>query len=338
MFIGHTNRLALATKGTGPLATGVLLLGLLFPAVAAAQSAPAISAKAAVVMDYKTGAILYGKAPDEVRSPASLTKIMTAVVALERGDLMKRGGGSGKAASVSGATFGLKAGDRPPLWKLLYGMLLKSGNDAAIAISEGVAGSESAFVDLMNRKAKVLRLSHTHFANPHGLTAAGHYTTAREMAQLTRAALRNRGFAKVVSTKGRVLSWYGRDRLVVNINKILWRYQGAEGVKTGYTSAAGYCLATTAVSSKTGDRLIAVLMGCPSSEQRWRDAASLLNWGFAEAKNLKAGQPFTYRITKGDTLSEIAMRFKVPINRISAVNGLANNGLIRAGDKLLIPR
>lgn len=245
---------------------------------------PDITAAAAVLVDRDSGSILYEKNAFRRRDPASTTKIMTAILALELGRLDDVVKVSAYAASTPGSTMRLRAGDQYTLEQLLYGLLLESGNDAAVAIAEHLAGSEAAFATIMSQKAKEIGAWNTRFRNPHGLTEYGHYTTAHDLALIARYALRNRKFAELVATRDReVAELQGRYRATLyNTNQLLWEYKGAEGVKTGTTPAAGKCLVSAA--TRDGQRLIAVVLG---SQDRWGDSVRLLEYGFARYDAVK---------------------------------------------------
>lgn len=251
----------------------------------------AVSAAAAVLMDANTGEVLYARNPDEPLPPASVTKILTALVILERGRLADTVVVSREAAMVGGYSLGLRRGQKVSLGDLLAAILIRSANDAAVAAAEHVGDGLAGFVDLMNAKAEALGMDHSHFANPHGLDEPGHVTTARDMAVLTRVALENPQFSELVRMRElRVTLWnpgrrgpVARARLIQSHNKLLGRLDGADGVKTGYTGAAGRCLVASA--SRGNQRMIAVLLNDPN---RWSDAASLLEYGF-ESSGSAAG-------------------------------------------------
>jgi len=241
-----------------------------------------LSAASAILLDERTGQILFEHNAGVERPHASITKIMTAVLILERGRLDKMVLVSKKAASVGGAGLGLKPGQRVLLKDLLAAILVMSANDAAVAAAEHIAGSEENFVALMNAKAAALGMKDTRFANPHGLDEDGHYSTAYDLAILTRYALKNQTFARLVRSRAvRVTIADGRKQKVLrrkvlrSHNRLLGRFLGANGVKTGYTDDAGPCLVASA--SRGSRRLIAVLLNDP---RRWADAATLLEYGF----------------------------------------------------------
>jgi D-alanyl-D-alanine carboxypeptidase (penicillin-binding protein 5/6) len=231
-----------------------------------------LSAQRAILMDAATGRVLYEKNADEQSLIASTTKIMTGLLAAESGRLQETCQIPPEAVGIEGSSLYLKAGEELTLEQLLYGTMLRSGNDAAMALALALAGNEAAFVAQMNEKAAALGLKDTHFANPHGLDHEGNYSTARDLAKLACAALENPVFRQVVSTKEYAFG----IRCLVNHNKLLWRYEGAIGVKTGYTKAAGRLLVSAA--ERDGRRLVAVTMDAPND---WADHAALLDYGFS---------------------------------------------------------
>ncbi len=239
---------------------------------------PDISAKAAALIDVTSGRLLYSLNGDTPMRIASLTKIMTAIVAIEHGRLEDTVKVSARAASREGSSIYLRAGDEVSLETLLYGLMLRSGNDAATAIAEHVGGSEEGFVFLMNRKAEEIGLAYTQFRNPHGLDQDGHYSTANDLAKLTAYALKNPVFRQIVATKVKTApnpngEW---DYRFVNKNKMLFEYEGADGVKTGYTKLASRCLVSSA--TRNGQQLAAVTL---NDGNDWSDHRKLLDYGFA---------------------------------------------------------
>ncbi len=248
-----------------------------------------VSAHSALLVDGKTGEILFEREAHERRAPASITKIMTAVLLLEKGRLKDTVVVS-RPVTVGGYTLGLKVGQRISLEDLLKAILVGSANDAAVVAARHVAGSEERFVAMMNAKAAALGMRDTLFQNPHGLDAFGHYSTAYDLAILTRYALAHPLFAQVVrSQKVWVTIQDGRGRarrvLLRTHNRLLGWYEGADGVKTGYTSEAGPSLIASATR---GDRrLIAILL---NDHRRWLDAASLFEYGFGTSAALKRGK------------------------------------------------
>ncbi|MBZ4665836.1 D-alanyl-D-alanine carboxypeptidase family protein [Mahella sp.] len=243
----------------------------------AVEDPPQTSASAAALMEVETGRVLYGKDADKRYPMASTTKIMTAITAIEYGDLSDIVEVSDNASGVEGSSIWLEVGERLTLEDLLYGLMLRSGNDAAVAIAEHVGGSVEKFVDIMNQKAKMIGAKNTHFANPHGLPDEDHYTTAYNLALITAYAMKNPIFKQIVSTKYRKIPWEGHqwDRAMQNKNKLLWKYEGANGVKTGYTKEAGRCL--VAAAYRNGMQLVAVVL---NDDPMWEDSMALLDYGF----------------------------------------------------------
>lgn len=239
---------------------------------------PVIDAAAAVVMDFASGRVLYSKNAIKRRAIASTTKIMTAIVAIENGCMEDTVVISNKAASVWGSTINLKKDSKYKLEELLYGLLLNSGNDASIAIAEHIGGSVDEFVKMMNAKAVDLGAADTAFVNTHGLDAEGHFSTAYDMALIARYALKNKQFSKIVGTVNKNIP----GRQLYNTNEMLRLYQGADGVKTGYTGKAGRCLVTSA--TRNGMRLISVVLGSPTTYKRALSTKSMLDYVFANYK------------------------------------------------------
>lgn len=235
--------------------------------------AEAITARRAEAVDAVTGRVLYTRAAEEQALIASTTKMMTALVVCEQCNVLSRYRIPKEAVGIEGSSMYLKEGEVLTVQELLYGLMLSSGNDAAVALACFCGGNPSDFVELMNDKARALGLSGTHFANPNGLDAKDHYSTARDLAALAAYAMENPIFAKTVSTK--TVSAGGR--VLRNHNKLLWMVEGAEGVKTGYTKAAGRALVSSA--SREGRRIIAVTLDAPDD---WNDHKKMLEDGFSQ--------------------------------------------------------
>ncbi len=234
------------------------------------------SARAAILIDADTGRVLYEKQANTRMSMASTTKIMTALVALEHADINERVEIPSAAVGVEGSSVCLKSGEAMTMGELLYAMLLESANDAAAAIAITVGGSVEDFAIMMNEKACSLGLSDTSFANPHGLDDENHYTTAHDLAIISAEALKNETFAEMVSTyKHRIPMESGGYRYLMNHNKMLRLYDGAIGVKTGFTKKSGRCLVSAA--ERDGLRLVAVTLSAPDD---WNDHTAMLNYGF----------------------------------------------------------
>ena len=249
---------------------------------------PDIAATAAELYDATTGKTLYSLAPDTSLPMASTTKIMTAVVALTYGKLDQQiTVGPDTVAIEDGGTSvaGLQLGERLSLRELLYCLMLPSGDDAAITIADGVAGSQASFVALMNLEAGLLGLSHTHYANPHGLDAPGHFTSVSDLVRLTQYAMKSPTFAQIVATPNMTLPATAthHEFILANTNELLqtepFAYGGAIGVKTGFTGPAGYCLVFMA--QRPSGILIGAVLGDASYDGRFTDATALLNWAYA---------------------------------------------------------
>ena len=248
-----------------------LLPGFILPSLG--LEPPAVSAAAAVLMDGESGRILYAKNPEEPRAIASITKLMTALLAAETIDDWERTVTVRQEwTGIEGTSLYLKPGERLTLRTLLYGLLLQSGNDAAVALADICAGDTAAFVARMNRRAAELGMEHTHFADPNGLSDEDHYSSALDMARLAAACLRNPLVAEIVGT--RTVTAEGRS--LVNHNKLLWQYPGCIGLKTGYTRQAGRTLVSAA--EREGQTLICVTL-CDSDD--WADHTALLDYGFS---------------------------------------------------------
>lgn len=254
----------------------LLIILSLVPLTAAADAPFRVDAKAAVLIDGATGRILYSQNADEMLPMASTTKIMTALIALRHGTLSDVITAPAAACGIPGTSIYLTEGEQLTLEQLLYGLMLRSGNDAATAIAIHIAGSESAFVDMMNAEAKKMGID-AEFANPHGLDAEGHRASALALATIMREALKNEDFARISSTQKKIIPWENNEyqRVLYNKNKLLTTYEGATGGKTGYTGKAGRCLVFSA--ERNGVQLIGCVLNCSS----WFDTAQkLLDYGF----------------------------------------------------------
>ena len=259
------------------LAATFLAASLVFPC-------KAISARSAILIDGQTGRVLYERQPDKQSLIASTTKIMTALVVCEQTNVLDRVRIPHEAVGIEGSSIYLKAGEILTVQELLYGLMLHSGNDAAVALAIYCGGTVEGFAELMNDKAHRLGMHDTHFVNPNGLDAPGHYSTARDMAILAAYAMENSVFAKTVSTKTVTIS----NRTLRNHNKLLWSLEGADGVKTGFTKKAGRILVSSC--TRQGRRLIAVTM---DDGNDWQDHKNLMESGFTNysvKEILRAGE------------------------------------------------
>ena len=246
-----------------------------------ASGAFSVGAKAAIIYEPETGTILYAKNADARLPMASTTKIMTALVAIERENLNKKIKVDPRAIGVEGSSAYLRANEEFTMRELLYALMLRSANDAAEAIAYAIAGSIEKFALIMNDKAAALGLHDTNFTNPHGLDSDEHYTTALELAKITAAALKYPEFREIVSTKTKRVEKEGLTRLFANHNKMLSRYNGCIGVKTGYTQKSGRCLVSAA--ERDGIMLISVTLSCPDD---WREHERMLDYGFTQVERI----------------------------------------------------
>ena len=240
------------------------------------ENEPNINARIAVAYDRKSGKVIYGKNENKRTAMASTTKIMTAIVLIENADLNQTITVSAKAAGTGGSRLGLKHNDKITMKDLLYGLMLKSGNDAAVAIAENVGGSIEKFADLMNEKAKEIGLDNTHYVTPHGLDNPEHYTTAYELAKLADYALKNEIFAKVVNTKNYTVTINGYPKNITNTNELLGYLDGVNGVKTGFTNNAGRCLVTSV--NRNEFEIITVVLQADTKKIRTTDSISLIEY------------------------------------------------------------
>lgn len=249
---------------------------------------PKINSRSAVVIDRKSKNIIYGKNENVKKAMASTTKIMTAMVVIQNTNLNNIVEISKKAAETGGSRLGLKVGDKITVKDLLYGLLLRSGNDCAVALAEYVAGSVQEFSNLMNQNAQMLGLNNTHFVTPHGLDEEEHYTTAYELAVLTDYALKNEIFAQIVNTKSYTININKSSKTLNNTNELLGNLNGVYGVKTGFTNGAGRCLVT---SIKRGNLdIICVVLGADTKKDRTRDSAKLIEYTFNKYEEINISE------------------------------------------------
>ncbi|GAB3791677.1 D-alanyl-D-alanine carboxypeptidase family protein [Virgibacillus kimchii] len=252
----------------------ILSIGLIFPV--SGHASIHVSGNNAILLEQSTGRVLFEKNAHEKASIASITKIMTAIIAIESGKMDEKAIASRKAIYTEGSSIYLEQGEKMKIEDLVYGLMLRSGNDAAVVIAEHIGGSEEGFVHLMNEKAKWLGMTNTNFDNPHGLDAENHYSTAYDMAILMQYAMQNEIFAEISGTtnylsESRTYSWQNKNKLLTQF------YEYCTGGKTGYTRSTGRTLVTSA--EKEDMQLIAVTLNAPDD---WQDHISMFEWGFDE--------------------------------------------------------
>lgn len=280
---------------------------------------PIINSRAAIVLDRNSKFILYGKNENEKRKMASTTKIITAIVVIENANLEEITTVSPKAAGTGGSRLGLHTNDKISIINLLYGLLLCSGNDAAVALAEFTSGSVENFSILMNNKATELGLTSTHFVTPHGLDNDEHYTTAYELALLTDYALKNKTFSNIVGTKSHTIQINNSYKTLSNTNELLGNFEGVYGVKTGFTNGANRCL-VTAIKRGTMD-IICIVLGADTKKDRTKDSIKLIEYAYknfelvnvkekinTEFENWKLCNSSSFYVSKGKTNNlEIAL-------------------------------
>lgn len=262
------------------LTIGLVSISFMITNIAFAMpNPPALKAKSAILIEAATGKVLYSKNAEELRYPASTTKIMSLIVGLEDGKLDDIITVSNHAASTEGSSLSLTSGENIKMIDLLYGIMLISGNDATVALAEHIAGSVENFSQRMTEKAHAIGAKDTHFTNSSGLPDPNHYTTAHDLARIAAYGYKNPLFAEIVNTKHKIIPWPGKEynRELFNENRMLWLYEGGNGVKTGYTDAAGRCLVSGAKQKDI--QLIAVVL---DSDTMWDDSIALLNYGFPQ--------------------------------------------------------
>ena len=247
-------------------------------AAASSDTKPTINSRRYAVYDRLSGRCIYGKDENKQTAMASTTKIMTSIIVVENCNLSDIVTITSKAAGTGGSRLGLHTDDKITVNDLLYGLMLRSGNDAAVALAIHTAGSVDEFAKLMNQKAEELGLTNTHFVTPHGLDNSEHYTTAFELAVITDYALKNEIIAKVVKTKSTIISINENHIQINNTNELLGNVEGVYGVKTGFTNNAGRCLVT---SVKRGDMdLIIVVLGADTRKDRAKDSMKLIEYAY----------------------------------------------------------
>ena len=290
-------------KPIAGMAATLLAAVLLF-----SPKAQALSARHVILLDAQTGRVLFERNADAKSLIASTTKIMTCLIVCQQCNVLDRVRIPKEAVGIEGSSMYLQEGEILTVQELLYGLMLHSGNDAAVALAIYCGGTVEGFAEMMNDKAHMLGLKNTHFVNPHGLDAPGHYSTAGDLATLAAYAMEDPIFARTVSAKTVKIG----ERYLTNHNKLLWRVEGADGVKTGYTKAAGRILVSSA--TRLSRRLIAVTIDAPSD---WEDHRQLLEKGFSEfsvtqivekdtvleTKEIVGGQEGTVELLAGEDFS-----------------------------------
>lgn len=256
-----------------------------------ARGLPQLSARSAVLIDVETGQVLYNKHMHLKSFPASLTKVLTTIIALEEGNPQELVKVSRRAAYQEGSSIYLQEGEKIKLLDLLYGVMLASGNDAAVAVAEHIAGSIEDFAVMMNAKAREMGALNSNFINPSGLPDPDHYSTAYDLAMIMRYALKNGIFREITATRNKTIPWADNDwgRGLRNHNKLLWQYDDITGGKTGYTRAAGRCLVASA--KREGREVVAVVLNAPDD---WLDVRRLLDYGleaFKKVRLVAEGEP-----------------------------------------------
>lgn len=285
----------------------LIFLFLFIPSVRAEELKLAENAKSAILIEASTGKVLFEKNADEKRVPASMTKMMSMLLIIENieNGVLKwdqKVTVSENASSMGGSQILLETGEKMTVRDLFKGVAIASGNDAVVALGEAIAGSEEGFVDMMNKKSKKLGLKNTNFKTPHGLDEANHYSSARDMSIIARELVKHEKVLEFTSIYEDYLRENTDKKIwLVNTNKLVRFYDGVDGLKTGYTKEAGYCL--TATAKKDGMRIIAVVMGEPDSKTRNQEISEMFDYSFAQYKvdNLLKNKSLIgkYEVSKG---------------------------------------
>lgn len=289
---------------------------------------PKTNSRRYIVYDRISKSMIIGKNEDVKSAMASTTKIMTTIVILEKADLNEKVTVSAKAGGTGGSRLGLKRGDKASVRDLLYGLMLRSGNDAAVALAEHVGGSVKGFAELMNEKAIELGLTNTHFVTPHGLDDANHYTTALELAKLTDYAMDNETFAKIVGTKSTTIYINNQSRQINNTNELLGVLNGVVGVKTGFTNNAGRCLVTE--TKRNNMDIITIVLGADTKKDRTKDSVNLIEYTFSKYKMYNLEEQIIEEFNKWKNINE---------KRILITKGKQSNPKLALGaiEKAIIP-
>ena len=289
---------------------------------------PKTNSRRYIVYDRISKSMIIGKNEDVKSAMASTTKIMTTIVILEKADLNEKVTVSAKAGGTGGSRLGLKRGDKASVRDLLYGLMLRSGNDAAVALAEHVGGSVKGFAKLMNEKAIELGLTNTHFVTPHGLDDANHYTTALELAKLTDYAMDNETFEKIVGTKSTTIYINNQSRQINNTNELLGVLNGVVGVKTGFTNNAGRCLVTE--TKRNNMDIITIVLGADTKKDRTKDSVNLIEYTFSKYKMYNVEEQIIEEFNKWKNINE---------KRILITKGKQSNPKLALGaiEKAIIP-
>lgn len=289
---------------------------------------PKTNSRRYIVYDRISKSMIIGKNEDVKSAMASTTKIMTTIVILEKADLNEKVTVSAKAGGTGGSRLGLKRGDKASVRDLLYGLMLRSGNDAAVALAEHVGGSVKGFAELMNEKAIELGLTNTHFVTPHGLDDANHYTTALELAKLTDYAMDNETFAKIVGKKSTTIYINNQSRQINNTNELLGVLNGVVGVKTGFTNNAGRCLVTE--TKRNNMDIITIVLGADTKKDRTKDSVNLIEYTFSKYKMYNLEEQIIEEFNKWKNINE---------KRILIIKGKTSNPKLALGaiEKATIP-
>lgn len=301
----------------------IVIAVCLFPAASASETL-SVAAKGAVLIDGTSGRVLFRQNADEMLPMASTTKIMTALIALESCSLDETVVAGKNAVGVEGTSIYLSEGESLSMEHMLYGLMLRSGNDAAVAIAEHVSGSVPAFVEKMNARAQALNAD-AHFVNPNGLPASGHAASALGMARIMRAAMQIDEFRTITATERKIIPWVGNEfsRVLENKNRLLSTYDGANGGKTGYTKTAGRCLVFSA--ERDGLFLIGTVLNCPT----WFDtAAEMLDYGFENFRMQES-------LARGQSVGEITV-FGGASGKVRVVAGETLSAAIPVGARAVL--
>lgn len=267
---------------------------------------PSINGQSAILIDATSGQVLYDKDMGQRMHPASTTKILTAIIAIESGRLDEKVTIGPNPPRIEGTRVYLEEGEQITLKELVQAAMIHSANDAALAIAEFLANTEAEFAQIMNTKAAEIGAVNSHFSNSHGLSEDDHYVTAYDLALIGRYAMQNETFRKIAESK--ILDWQGQawQTRLININKMLWNYKGSNGLKTGYTTKAKYTIIASA--QRDTRSYIAVVLGC-SGNNHWSDASTLLDFGFKDFQQVRLANPeevvATLELNKSDKLEVV---------------------------------